>query len=87
MIFSKINIGNHSVVLFHRCKDTVVGDGGSFCKKIDDIISDHNKYYITQSIAILGLSYCNIKTFSIDDSKLNDTAKLNKRQSPNPIHY
>ncbi|MDB5224342.1 MAG: uncharacterized protein JWN83_3009 [Chitinophagaceae bacterium] len=56
------------------------GDPGCFYNQVDDIISGNKKFYITQSRAVLssGLSYHKIKIFSIDNSKLNDTAKLIK---------
>ncbi|MBK7884432.1 MAG: hypothetical protein IPJ81_12070 [Chitinophagaceae bacterium] len=58
-------------------------DAGCFYNQIDDIISDNKKFYITQSRAILssGLSYHNIKIFSIDNLKLNDIAKLIKTKT------
>ena len=53
---------------------------GCYYNQINDIVSGNRKFYITQSRAVLssGLSYHNIKIFSIDNSKLNDTAKLIK---------
>ncbi len=59
------------------------GDPGSYCYQINDIISENKKYYLTQNKAILssGMSYHNIKIFSIDNGKLNDKAQLIKTQS------
>ena len=59
------------------------GNAGCFYNKINDIVSGNKKFYITQSSAILssGLSYHNIKIFSIDNEKLNDTAKLIKTKT------
>jgi len=56
------------------------GDAGCYYNQINDIVSGNRKFYITQSRAVLssGLSYHNIKIFSIDKSTLNDTAKLIK---------
>lgn len=64
-------------------KDEQEGDAGCFYNQINDIVSDNKKYYITQSRAILssGLSYYNIKAFSIVSSKLNDTAKIIKTRT------
>ena len=59
------------------------GDPGCLYSQVNDIVSNNKKFYIVQSRAILssGLSYHNIKTFSIDNSKLNDTAKLIKTKT------
>lgn len=59
------------------------GDPGYYYYQINDIISDNKKYYLTQSKAILssGMSYHNIKAFSIDNEQLNDKAQLIKTQS------
>lgn len=59
------------------------GDPGFYYYQIDDIISENKKYYLTQSKAILssGLSYHNIKVFSIDNGQLNDSAQLIRTQS------
>src|ERR1035437_1332044 len=56
------------------------GDPGCSYYKLNDIISNNKKYYIAQSTFILssGLFYQNLKIFSIDNFKLNDTAKLIK---------
>jgi uncharacterized protein Veg len=64
-------------------KDEEDGDAGCYYNQINDIVSDNRKFYITQSRAVLssGLSYHNIKIFSIDNSKLNDTAKLIKTKT------
>lgn len=59
------------------------GDPGSYCYQINDIISENKKYYLTQNKAILssGMSYHNLKVFSIDNGKLNAKAQLIKTQS------
>ncbi|MCT2562506.1 hypothetical protein [Chryseobacterium herbae] len=59
------------------------GDAQSFYYQMNDILSQNKKYYLAQNKAILssGLSYHNIKVFSIDDGKLNHNAKLIKTQS------
>ncbi|MDM1554424.1 hypothetical protein HX126_07645 [Chryseobacterium indologenes] len=59
------------------------GDPGYYYTQINDIISEGKKYYLAQSKAILssGLSYHNIKVFSIDNNQLNDKALLIKTQS------
>lgn len=59
------------------------GDAQSFYHQINDILSQNKKYYLAQNTAILssGLSYHNIKVFSIDEEKLNHNAKLIKTQS------
>ncbi|MFP3597842.1 hypothetical protein [Chryseobacterium sp. SIMBA_029] len=59
------------------------GDAQSFYHQINDILSQNKKYYLAQNTAILssGLSYHNIKVFSIDEGKLNHNAKLIKTQS------
>lgn len=59
------------------------GDAGCYYNQINDIVSGNRKFYITQSRAILssGLSYHNIQMFSIDNSELNDTAKLIKTKT------
>jgi uncharacterized protein Veg len=59
------------------------GDAGCYYYQINDIVSENRKFYITQSRAVLssGLSYHNIKIFSIDNAKLNDTAKLIKTKT------
>lgn len=58
-------------------------DPGCYYNHVYDIVSQNKKYYIAQSRAILstGLSYHNIKIFSIDNAKLNDTAKLIKTKT------
>ncbi|WP_347218561.1 hypothetical protein [Chryseobacterium sp.] len=59
------------------------GDPGHYYYQINDITSDNKKYYLTQSKAVLssGMSYHNIKVFSIDNGQLNDKAQLIKTQS------
>lgn len=58
-------------------------DAGCFYYQINDINSGKNKFYITQCTAILssGLSYHAVKMFSIEDSKLDDNAKLIKTKT------
>ncbi|MEJ5105042.1 hypothetical protein [Chryseobacterium sp. MYb328] len=59
------------------------GDPGSYYYQINDIISENKKYYLAQNKAILssGMSYHNIKVFSIDNGQLNDKAQLIKTLS------
>jgi hypothetical protein len=59
------------------------GVPGCFYNQINDVVSGGKTFYMAQSRAILStaLSYHNIKVFSIDNSKLNDTAKLIKTKT------
>lgn len=59
------------------------GDAQPFYHQMNDLLAQNKKYYLAQSTAIFstGLSYHNIKVFSIDNGKLNHNAKLIKTQS------
>lgn len=59
------------------------GDAQPFYHQMNDVLAQNKKYYLAQSTAIFstGLSYHNIKVFSIDNGKLNHNAKLIKTQS------
>lgn len=59
------------------------GDAQPFYHQMNDILVQNKKHYLAQSTAIFstGLSYHNIKVFSIDNGRLNHNAKLIKTQS------
>lgn len=76
----KTNIATFSKVLV---ADSRSREGEGFYYQVNDIIAENKKFYVTQSRAILssGLTYHNIKIFSIGGAELNDTAKLIKTKS------
>ena len=61
-------------------EDKLDGDPGYYYSSINEIVSEKKKYYITESTSVLriGLTYNKVKIFSIENTKLNDTAKLIK---------
>ena len=59
------------------------GDPDCLYYEINQVTSNNKNFYLAFSSAILssGLSYQNIKVFSIDSNKLNDNAKLIKTKT------
>lgn len=64
-------------------KSDMEKDAESNYYQINDIISQHKKYYLAQNISVYSsaLYYYRIKVFSIENGKLNSNAKLIKTTS------
>lgn len=63
--------------------DNEFSEPGCFYTQINDIVTDSQTYYVTQSHSrwSTGLTYHNIQVFSIDSLHLNDKAKLIKTKT------
>lgn len=75
--------GNKVISKSNRTSKKEESEAGSLYNEINDIASGNKQYYLAHKVSVYGSAYTYqaIQVFSIDNEKLNDTAKLIKTKT------